>query len=308
MHPDIEKLITLALSDGTVTEKEREIILRKAEKLNLDIDEVEMYLEGKIANHSGINPKDSSANQVSKSSKREFVPKVVQRVQPAKLDREATLAENIKNLELLQQNVKSEIKKLEEERITIKIDHDLLKYEDELNVEMKNLEVEKTDLLNDYSESFIKEINPKLKSGLSIELNINNSNIKKIIFNHEYEKLKSDETFWINYRRNHNLKVIVTGYLICWLIILFIDIGNKLLNIIVLVILGVYIFTVKPKSLFKDDELKTAFEMKFGLDHFKTLINVTVQKLYFKREKIKLIDEQIKTIKDKLNDISIISK
>ena len=48
MHPEIEKLIEMALADGQVSEKEREIILRKAEKLGLDVDEVEMYFEGKI--------------------------------------------------------------------------------------------------------------------------------------------------------------------------------------------------------------------------------------------------------------------
>lgn len=47
MNPEIEKLIEMALADGRVTDKEREIILRKAEKLGLDVDEVEMYLEGK---------------------------------------------------------------------------------------------------------------------------------------------------------------------------------------------------------------------------------------------------------------------
>ena len=48
MHSDIEKLINMALADSLVNEKEREIILNKAIKLNLDVDEVEMYLEGKI--------------------------------------------------------------------------------------------------------------------------------------------------------------------------------------------------------------------------------------------------------------------
>jgi uncharacterized membrane protein YebE (DUF533 family) len=48
MHPEIDKLIEMALADGQVTDKEREIILRKAEKLGRDVDEVEMYLEGKI--------------------------------------------------------------------------------------------------------------------------------------------------------------------------------------------------------------------------------------------------------------------
>lgn len=49
MHPEIEKLIDLAIDDGQITEKERGIILRKAEALGEDKDEVEMILEGKIS-------------------------------------------------------------------------------------------------------------------------------------------------------------------------------------------------------------------------------------------------------------------
>lgn len=49
MNPEIENLINMALADGEVTEKERSIILRKAESLGLDQDEIEMILDGKIA-------------------------------------------------------------------------------------------------------------------------------------------------------------------------------------------------------------------------------------------------------------------
>lgn len=57
MHPEIENLINMALADGNVTEKERGIILRKAEALGLDKDEVEMILDGKIAlNKKSNNP------------------------------------------------------------------------------------------------------------------------------------------------------------------------------------------------------------------------------------------------------------
>jgi len=45
----LENLINLALADGEVTEKEREIILRKADSLGEDKDEIEMILEGKIS-------------------------------------------------------------------------------------------------------------------------------------------------------------------------------------------------------------------------------------------------------------------
>ena len=45
----LDNLINLALADGEVTEKERAIILRKAESLGEDKDEIEMILEGKIS-------------------------------------------------------------------------------------------------------------------------------------------------------------------------------------------------------------------------------------------------------------------
>lgn len=45
MHTDIERLISIAKETRELTEKQREIILRKARQLGEDIDEVEMILE-----------------------------------------------------------------------------------------------------------------------------------------------------------------------------------------------------------------------------------------------------------------------
>ena len=64
MNSEIENLINMALADGEVTEKERGIILRKAEALGLDQDEVEMILDGKIA----IQKKELSHSQSSKEN------------------------------------------------------------------------------------------------------------------------------------------------------------------------------------------------------------------------------------------------
>jgi hypothetical protein len=68
MHPEIENLINMALADGEVTEKERGIIMRKAESLGLDIDEVEMILNGQIAlskkqNHNSLSSKATSTKE-----------------------------------------------------------------------------------------------------------------------------------------------------------------------------------------------------------------------------------------------------
>ena len=48
MHPEIEKLINLALADGQITEKERNVIFKKAAELGVDTDEVEVILEAKL--------------------------------------------------------------------------------------------------------------------------------------------------------------------------------------------------------------------------------------------------------------------
>jgi hypothetical protein len=47
MHSEIEKLINLALVDGQITEKERNLILKKATDLGVDTIELEMYIEAK---------------------------------------------------------------------------------------------------------------------------------------------------------------------------------------------------------------------------------------------------------------------
>jgi hypothetical protein len=62
MHPDLEKLIDLFLADGVITDKERSVILRKAAAMGIDADEVELILEGKLAQLR----KQSSAPTVQK--------------------------------------------------------------------------------------------------------------------------------------------------------------------------------------------------------------------------------------------------
>ena len=49
MNPELEKLIDFALADSVITDKEREIIRKKAEKLGEDPDEAEMILDAKLA-------------------------------------------------------------------------------------------------------------------------------------------------------------------------------------------------------------------------------------------------------------------
>lgn len=48
MNPELERLIDFALADGILTDKEKEILYKKAKELNVDIDEFEMILDGKL--------------------------------------------------------------------------------------------------------------------------------------------------------------------------------------------------------------------------------------------------------------------
>ncbi len=62
MHEDIEYLIKMAFADGVVTEKERAIILKKAQSLGEDTDEVEMLIE------NNINSLIKKENKIEKNS------------------------------------------------------------------------------------------------------------------------------------------------------------------------------------------------------------------------------------------------
>jgi hypothetical protein len=52
MHPEIEKLIDLVITDGTISEKEKNVIIKKATEFGLDLDEVEVVLDGKLQQFS----------------------------------------------------------------------------------------------------------------------------------------------------------------------------------------------------------------------------------------------------------------
>ena len=47
-NEQIEKLINIALSDGTITEKEKQILYRKAQAAGIDLDEFEMVLDARL--------------------------------------------------------------------------------------------------------------------------------------------------------------------------------------------------------------------------------------------------------------------
>lgn len=47
-NEQIEVLISAALADGVLTEKEKQILFKKAESMGIDLDEFEMVLDARL--------------------------------------------------------------------------------------------------------------------------------------------------------------------------------------------------------------------------------------------------------------------
>ena len=65
MNQELENLINMVLAKGELTEKDKEIVLKKAEKLGEDKDEIELILEGKFAELK----KQENLSQIQKETK-----------------------------------------------------------------------------------------------------------------------------------------------------------------------------------------------------------------------------------------------
>ncbi len=48
LSPELEQLIQFAIEDGEITDKERSVLMRKAQEAGIDLDEFEMILNGKL--------------------------------------------------------------------------------------------------------------------------------------------------------------------------------------------------------------------------------------------------------------------
>jgi len=65
-NQQLEDLIEAALADGVLTEKEKEILFRKAQALGIDHDEFEMVLDARVTKLKAIAPKSNKMGDVRK--------------------------------------------------------------------------------------------------------------------------------------------------------------------------------------------------------------------------------------------------
>ena len=62
IHPDLQKLLDYALQDGEISEKERELLHKKANELGEDIDVLEMVIEGELQKLKKSNEPEKQTN------------------------------------------------------------------------------------------------------------------------------------------------------------------------------------------------------------------------------------------------------
>jgi len=65
-NQQLEELIDAALADGVLTEKEKEILFRRAEAFGIDRDEFEMVLDARVSKLKAIAPKSNKMGDVKK--------------------------------------------------------------------------------------------------------------------------------------------------------------------------------------------------------------------------------------------------
>ena len=238
MNPEIEKLINLALTDGQVTDREREIILRKAEKLGLDVDEVEMYLEGKLGLQPDNLSNEKNSSIVKKTSdkpktpiKRTFTPKVVKHIEPAILDKEKELKLKIEELNKEKSILFEKIESLNDE---LKIPYDYLVdqrkiVDSQLNI--LNIEYSKSSKI--YINNFINELNEAVSNKFgNTALIINNPERFIGLGTDEIVNLIKEEGTWdISSLKSRYEKKRVLFKILSWMgFILTLVIGNQKYN------------------------------------------------------------------------------
>lgn len=68
-NPQIEKLIEMALADGELTEKEKQVLFKRAQAEGIDLDEFEMVLDAKLHQINTGNNAQSMPNSAPQSNK-----------------------------------------------------------------------------------------------------------------------------------------------------------------------------------------------------------------------------------------------
>jgi hypothetical protein len=104
MNEQLIKFIELCLADGVISDKEREVIFRKAKSLGVDEDECEILIDSYT---QLVNKISETAKPVTLKPKRNFTPKTIEKIKPAALNQEKKLLEEVAKLKEIEEKISS---------------------------------------------------------------------------------------------------------------------------------------------------------------------------------------------------------
>ena len=176
MNEQLTKFIELCLADGVISDSERKVILKKAQKLGVDEDECEILIDSLTQRINKI-----SSNDVQKPSnkKRNFTPKKVSNLKPATLNQEKELLLKVSEINSKLNVLKADYNGVVEDITTVKNKLDFLNQlnEDDFSSYKKKYKKDKSSHINAY----IRDINSKVST--------NHGNTPMIINQKDKDKL-----------------------------------------------------------------------------------------------------------------------
>lgn len=160
MNEQLIKFIELCLADGIISDKEREVIFRKAKVLGVDDDECEILINSYTQQ---VNKTSETNKPVTTKPKRNFTPKTVTKIKPAPLNKEKKLLEEITKIKEKEEEISSNYNLVLDNLKNITKEVNKIKTETEVDFEnFKKDFVKDSNSLNDkYINTINQEISKK---------------------------------------------------------------------------------------------------------------------------------------------------
>jgi hypothetical protein len=160
MNEQLIKFIELCLADGVISDKEREVIFRKAKSLGVDEDECEILIDSYTQQ---VNKIPDNNKSVTSKPKRNFTPKTVEKIKPADLNKERKLFEEVTKLKEEEKKISANYDSVLED-LKVKT-REVNKIKAETEVDFENFKKEffenRDDLNNKYISSINQEVSKK---------------------------------------------------------------------------------------------------------------------------------------------------
>lgn len=160
MNKQLIKFIELCLVDGAISNKEREVIFRKAKSLGVDEDECKILIDS----YTHLENKSPDNNKfVTSKSKRNFTPKTVEKIKPADLNQEIKLLEKVAEINEKEEKISANYDLLLDDLKVKTMEVNKIKTESEVDFEnfKKDYNKDKTAL----NDKYINTINQEVSKG-----------------------------------------------------------------------------------------------------------------------------------------------